>query len=138
MCKVAMFCYRMETSSLMVVLGPASLNHSRAGRRPLSTAFIKETASLQSPKSLPRVERADTPNSVQPTLTATREKANCCPASWNSFLRRYRALRRAPQVARLRGPLGSSTTSATSSQLRVTAQSPSLRWLLAPKPKGLI
>lgn len=133
---VGILCCRMLTSSLMVNWSPAGQNPSRAGRRPLSTAFIKETANLQSPKSSPRVERADTPSSVQPTLTGTQEGANCYPASWDGFLRRYKAVNRTPQLTRLRGPKESSTTSAISGHLRVTMQS--LRWLFAPKPKALI
>lgn len=135
---MGILCCRMKTSSLMVIWSPADQNPSRAGRRPLSTAFIKETANLRSPKSSPRVERASTPSSVQLTLTGTQEGASYYPASWNGFLPRCRALSRVPQVARLCGPKESSTTSATSGQLRVTTQSRSLRWLLAPKPKGLI
>lgn len=129
----------MTTSSLIFIWSPAGPNHSRAGRRPLSTAFTEGMANLQSPKSSPRVERADTPCSVQPTPARTQEEgANCCPASWNGFLLRYQALGRVPLVAKLRGPQESSTTSATSARLRVATQSRSLRWLLAPKPKGLI
>lgn len=110
----SIFCCRM-TSSLIFIWSPAGPNQSRAGRRPLSTAFTEVMANLQSPKSSPRVERADTPCSVRPTLARTQDGAKACPASWNGFFLRYQVLSRVPQVARLRHG-----------------------WLLAQKPKGLI
>lgn len=135
---MCILCYRMETLSLMIVWSPAGQNPSRAGKRPQSTAFIMETANLPSPKSSPRLERAGTQSSVQPTLTRTQEGTNCFRVSWNGFLQRYRALSRAPQMARLHGPKENCTTSTTSGQLRVTMQSRSRMQILAPKLKSLI
>lgn len=129
---------RMKTSSLKVTWSPAGPNPSRAGRRPPSTAIRKEPANLPSLKSSPRAERADTPSSVQPSPTGTKEGASCSPVIWSGCFPRYRALSRVPRVSRLRGPKESSTTSATSGHRRVTTQSCSLRGLLVPKPKGLI
>lgn len=123
--------FRMKISDLIVQL---SQNPNRAGRRQPSTAFRKELASLQSPKSSPKVERANTPSSVQPTPAKTRTSSS--PTIWSSFFRVYQALSRASQVARQRGPKGSFTTSATRSQLTAIMQSH--RPLLAPKLRSLI
>ncbi|KAL4001145.1 hypothetical protein ACER0C_006444 [Sarotherodon galilaeus] len=76
---------------------PASQSPSRAGRRPQSIVFRKEPASLQSPKSLHRVERAGTPSSVKLTPTRTQERARCFPAIWNGFFPGHQALSRAVQ-----------------------------------------
>lgn len=135
---MGMFCQRMKTSSLMVIRRSAGRNPSWAGRKPLSTAFRKELTNLLLPKSFPRVERAGTLSSVQPTPIETQEGASCFPAILNGFLLGHQALSRAPQVERPPGQKENPTTLATSGQLRVNMQSCSLRWLLAQKPRGLI
>lgn len=134
--KCRCLCYRMETSSLQPSSCPVSQNPSRAGRRPLSTAFRKELHNLPSLKLSLRAGRVGTLSSPQPTPTRSQEMANCSPAIWNGFSLGHRALIRTPQLERLHGPKESFTTSATSSDLQVTMQHCSLRWLLAPR--GLI
>lgn len=123
----------MKTSSPMAVWSPAGQSPSRVGRRPRSTAFRKELAKPQSPKSSPRVERAGTPTSPQPSPNRTRDEASSFLAVWIAFCPGQKPLSSNLQVMRLRGPKESSTTSATSALLRVTPQSHSHGLILAPK-----
>lgn len=119
--QMSLLCHRMTISSPILRLSLAGPNQSQAGRRPPSTAFTEATETLRSPKSPPRLAKADTLCSA----VRTREGTSCHPNSWSGFW--CRELRR-------RGLQGSSVTSTTSTLLATQ----SLSWISDPAPKGQI
>lgn len=131
--------FRATTSSLIFIRSPVGQNHRRAGRRPPSTVSTEGTANLRSLRSSPRAERADTPCSAHPTPARSQGGVNCYPAIWKGSLLRHRLLSRATQVARLRGPRESYTTSTPYTRwLQAANQRRRLRWRLGPKLNGRI